>query len=973
MYDLVIAKETASKTRIQAISVFARMHSSVLVALKAYETGKAVILSMPEKEVVVATLEALSKLALKSSIIVPLQADLLLSHICSDPHTVVRAISLKCLSKLAMKATGRLGIEEKAVEVLLSIFENAAQPPIIKDLTLRLLKELLPFCLVAFDASHLVRLLSVEELSASRPILSQVQPVLGFLVDLVCCVGKSRPDVLEAADAQMSLETQVLPVLSGNNEPIYGLDISTRIAVLVCDQVALLGCENSSEGFNLDSTRDIPQGWNMIGGTELRKRCLFFGGLLLQLAQYSSHCSFVVVDRLSGMVEALLTKVQQLQEPSIIVVTETRDQDIGNLHAVSAEKSYLLRMMCRCIRNCGLIWLSEEGHSSKILFRLTKLVTFIMTAVVSHHILKDLLLLLLKVRGFLSFQQAQAIAIKVNDAVVSFVKEEDYWSAYKVMTLAACHGLWNISSEAIGHIVQKARSGSAYFWLKTLASVCTFEGILQDECESLNHANTVASEGCYESLVDMETNVLTHSNMSGNLGKAIARALSGVYLAENSLAAAVKLERTFEFQRRLLNLRITFVRTSGELLGLLGPICVDFKSSDVQLVSNTMAPIDNDIRKPSSSSIQAVASKSGLFCTKFNKLAAAFDVLRVSCMGIDEESANMLSFASLGCSFVSFCILCSLSVPQILGSGSALNPSMQCLAASVSNDLYQRLDAVGGDECSDLLNYILQLGGANETAIIGGAGFCVYNLEKEVYKFISWAVTEVLGLQEDMNLRNPELSWLVLARGMHVCKKVVEKWLCLPWALPKHFLCTRLPVCMDVFVELMIDSQKGKEKLIKQGLLAPLSICFQIRNLDINGGKKVKRLCSAVMLNSGKMGSGEPYTGWNLNEMTVCSDSELFLLEKLFKEVSVSKEMMWEESNQHGNHGQVRNSPPTVLCGVNEKGQGFASCLLDTSGLKCGVFHVSVLAVCLDKDHRCWIVPPVGDGPTVRIVPSTSG
>lgn len=182
---------------------------------------------------------------------------------------------------------------------------------------------------------------------------------------------------------------------------------------------------------------------------------------------------------------------------------------------------------------------------------------------------------------------------------------------------------------------------------------------------------------------------------------------------------------------------------------------------------------------------------------------------------------------------------------------------------------------------------------------------------------------------------------------------------------------------MEVFADLMSDSHTGKERRIAQGLVAHLSICFQIRNLDINGCKGVKRLCSAVMLMSAKSECGEQSIGWNSgmrSGMTLYSDRELFLLEKLFKEVSPSRDMMWQESDQHFKHGEVRSdSPPVVLCRINEKGQGFGSCLLDTSRLRCGVYHVSVLAVCLDKEHRRWIVPPLGDGPTVKVFPSASG
>ncbi|MCO5569083.1 hypothetical protein L7F22_022790 [Adiantum nelumboides] len=161
-----------------------------------------------------------------------------------------------------------------------------------------------------------------------------------------------------------------------------------------------------------------------------------------------------------------------------------------------------------------------------------------------------------------------------------------------------------------------------------------------------------------------------------------------------------------------------------------------------------------------------------------------------------------------------------------------------------------------------------------------------------------------------------------------------------------------------------------KEITIAQGNLAPLSMCFQLRNLEINGCTGVRRLCCALLLKSDKTEREELYFLWNLGwdgEKTVCDENDLRLLDRLIKKASRSKDMMWKDLDEHAVNGKAdREFPPTVVCDVNERGQGFASCVYDSSGLQSGEYHISVLAVCLDKDRQCWIVP-LREQPSITI------
>ncbi|KAI5059209.1 hypothetical protein GOP47_0025528 [Adiantum capillus-veneris] len=925
IHDMIIAKETTPNTKIQAISVFAQMSSSIVSALKAHETGKTLMVSMSVEELL-ATIEALSKLALECSILVAAQVELLLSYVKSDPRMVVRAFSLKCLLKLAKRATGMLGIEGTAFEIFASMYECADELPYMRELALKALRKLFPFCVLVSDAGSLMRLLSSMKSKASTSIWSEGQPVLGFLVYVVCTLKKVRPDLLKIADAQLGPGPRASAAVSEKHEePIYGSEFSTSAVLLVCNQIVRLGCEWSIEGFTNMSAVDFSTEGHALGGTELRRRCLFLGGLLVQLAQYSPHCGFVVIDSLSRLVETLLkTTPQQAEEGEAHqkvghrVMAETHNERMANLDADSAARSCVLKLLCRCIKDCGLFWLSQEGPSSTAFVRMTKLVAWITSASIHHHNLVDSFVLITKVGKYMSSEEAKAVAHKVNLTVATFIQKKEFWSAYKAVAAAACSCLWNNSPSTFEQLMHKAQSQSTFYWLKAFVALCTFEETLQSEC-------SLKVVQC--SMDVLESKVSMHSCTSANLGQAIARALSSAYAAESSLAAAGKSVRMFEFQRGLLSLRVAFIRTSGELLGLLSPICAQIKAIDLDALASSTLPTKNDSVKRLISSIQVIAGKSATLCTQFKKLAVAFDGLRVSTMGIDKGSANILSFASLGCSFFSFCVLCSLFIPQLLSSGSDMNPPMQLLAAYVSNDLYLRLCTSSGHECTELHNFVIELGGANGSPIISKGDFWSYDA-KEARKFIICSVQKLLLLHERTSIRNPELSWEVLARGVHLCRNLVEKWLNLPWALPKRFLNTRPPVGMDIFVELMTDASSGKERQIAQGNLAPLSMCFHIRNLQINGNAEVSRLCCALLLKSHKPEWEELQSSWNLGwygEKTVCNENDLHLLDRLIKKVSIFNNMMWEDFDEHANNGRAnRDFPPIVQCDVNEKGQAEA-------------------------------------------------
>lgn len=980
LIDVINAMETTPKTRIRAIRIFAQMHLLASASFKAYETGKGLMLRIPTDEVVVTTLEALSRLAFKASIILADQVDLVLSYVCSDPRSNVRVVSVKCFIRLASKATGWVSSTDKVFEIMISILEDVNQPSHLQMLAVQALRKLLPHCIVAIDTCHFVRLFSVVELSAMHPDWSRVQPFLSLMVDLACNLEKLRPDVCKAADKQMGLERFLLlekanskvQTESDDNEPIIRLDISTRIALLICDQVALLSCSLNAEEIEQRNEKDlITKPCHYECSVFLRRRCRFLCGLLLQLFQGCSEAGFVIVDCLVGMVEAVLRRLEQ---------TASRDQQHGTPgnvffqgkmaklvgdceleYKLSAGRSFLLKMICLCLRGCVSIIDSKEDYRNRILRRLSDLISCCTVVNASHHVLANMLPLLLKIRVyFLSQKESQEIAAKVHYMAQSFLEERDFWAAYKVCVHAACHGIWIEIPSVMTHIVDRAQSEGCHFWLTALAAVCTAEASIQIECRKILHAN-VGPENSNMALENINRSE-TCLGIKGNLGDAIARALPSLHVAASSLAAAVNLHRTYEFQRWLLTLRIACLRSSGELLGLLGPACLDLKGFDIQAISSVTNTLRDDLcLKQTISSIYAVAKKSEALSLQFTKLAKELDILCVSFMGMDKESLSVISCMALGCSFLSFCTAFALSYPQAwageLGSNSA-----QSQVGYIANDLYQRLEGFGGDEWPDLLLFSLQLGAVKVSPLIARGASC-FSVPEKLLILVRWAVREVLQLQDDAKTMKPQCIWPVLAKGLHVLKDILEKWASLPWMLPKHFLCTRPRVGFEAFVGRM-DNREMDDIVVTQGSIVPLSLCLQICNLNVNSRRRVKRLGCALLLKTAERHDfvdEEFYTGWRLgwhDDQTIGSESFLYLMEELLFNMKMGV-------------STSEASSPVVICDVDEKGQAFSSYLLNTANLQCGSYCISLQAVCVDNEGHHWMLPQLNNCRTLRIM-STS-
>ena len=107
------------------------------------------------------------------------------------------------------------------------------------------------------------------------------------------------------------------------------------------------------------------------------------------------------------------------------------------------------------------------------------------------------------------------------------------------------------------------------------------------------------------------------------------------------------------------------------------------------------------------------------------------------------------------------------------------------------------------------------------------------------------------------------------------------------------------------------------------------------------------------------------YVGWSSSSYTDIkndwNESDLLLVEELMERVS--------NFNQSTTLCRIgMDLTQIVQCDVNDKGQGFTSCMVTTSDMECGLFHINVVAVCVDSRGHVWILHPMTNGPTITVI-----
>jgi hypothetical protein len=616
-------------------------------------------------------------------------------------------------------------------------------------------------------------------------------------------------------------------------------NFATRAGLLFCDQLALegalaLGVRHKVTG---DELREVNKGFDP-------DRLFVITGLVARLMQNCPKVAPIILDSLSLMIKAVTKKYvegvrsligkKEAVAPMYIDCKESTEPDVvleGNEVVSTRLASELEFVLTLC--HCMYVGVSGVDLTSacSILPKLLDLSTQISGDGSACHILRGTLPPLLRIWSLSGRRSNDRRSIEghVTKCIDQLREIGEVWIAYKVASEAAAYGFWPPACTLFEALVKKVHSEGCYLWLLGLSHVSKAEALLSFSDNKKEHSRSsgrevpASAEGDAEKPstsksgmemdVDrdyMDTTVLEQEDQGNNLaftfGKAAAIAIPLLLQVGSILAAGVCSDRTFEFQRWLISIRLRMVQSVADLLQVLRLVLSSYSLPDTTIPAVGMH-MDCSIPAFGSSggeaSVSAVSDgvydphilstfrsakerASGIFA-QLMVLSKELDLLGLSFLGLDQESLEYLREASVSCSLLAFCIEAVFLV--VLPSSDNLKDD------STVRNLYLRLKHLNGLQGIDLLQSWVKAKNEMEGPLMGG---CRPN--SAVVGICDWAIKLISKLKGGTSVMKQQSSLQdIRVEALHFLQLLILECLQLPCPIPRYFFCTRYFLSAPVF------------------------------------------------------------------------------------------------------------------------------------------------------------------------------
>ncbi|KAG0565001.1 hypothetical protein KC19_8G155500 [Ceratodon purpureus] len=1046
--DMANAMGSSPATKLAAIRVFSKFGVSPHLSLAAHEEGESLLLRLPTTDIVSAMLTTLTALALKSTVTSERQVELLFAYVSSDPRATVRAVALQCLSKLACQAV-RIRVSNMwNFSVLLSVAEDSVAAPALRVLAFEVLHKLSDHFVRVVAKAELYRLLLTVEsnfLSYAWPLRQAALECLGSfgcnLAMLKLPEGSGRPDAEEFTKVGFEREGQLYEgnatSMQESNWYQSHRSFAARVGLLLCDQLALegalaMGVRNKVTGEEL---REVEKGFDP-------DRLLFITGLVARLMQNCPEIAPMISDSLFLLIKAVTQKYvegvrslmgkKEAAAPMDLDSKESTEPEValeGN-EVVSTRLETELEFV---LTLCHCVYVGASGmdltSASSTLLKLLDLTTQVSGDNSACHILRATLPALLRVWSLSGRRSNDRISIEglITKCIDQLREIGEVWPAYKVASEAAAYGFWLPACALFEALVKKVHSEGCYLWLLGLSHVAKAEAILRSSDNKKEHSRISGREVPASTAGDEEipststsgmemdvetgyidTTVLEQLDQGNNLaftyGKAAARAIPLLRQVGSILAAGVCSERTFEFQRWLISIRLRIVQSVADLLQILRLVlssyslpeattpAVDmnmdcsipaFGSPGGEASVNTVS--DGVYDRQILSTFRSAKERASGICTQLIQLSKELDLLGLSFLGLDEESLERLREASVSCSLLAFCTDAVFLV--VLPSSENLKDD------SAVRNLYLRLRHVNGLQGIDLLQSWVEAKNETDGSLMGG---CCPN--SAVVRVCDWAIKIISKLERGTSVLKQQNSFQdVRVEALHFLQLLIGECSQLPCPIPRYFFCTSPRAAVELFV-----AQTGREELselcVKQGSSLVLSICAQLTNEPVRNSSKISSLFCVLTfqgVESTSLVEEDLYADWKLgwHEGQASNQSlvDFSLVEKLVQRakcvdakdaveleeglvsLSTAKDDTCSSMSGKGSAKRAGASGRSfAIFTMDKKGKGFSSCNLDVSAFPSGQYQLSFDCVGMDAKNKPWVLLPsrILPSETLKISPS---
>ncbi|KAM0985608.1 hypothetical protein ACFX13_013084 [Malus domestica] len=924
---MMTSPETSPAIRLAGARVFAKLGRSHALANNAYKTCLKLLLESADEDCQVAMLVSLSKLASRSTVLISQQVDLLLLFLSQEKPLHLRATAVRSLHFVYSQGMCHFPLNAYLVRALFNILDEPQVPsPMLCD-ALQTLRKIIS-CTVPdlpLDVLESSKLLSVVENATSSPITSEGLLSFSVLVDV------SRKLKGSTEMGSLAPRSSLLP---------------SHVTSLVIDRITLMVkpvldlCQTESPVFQ-------------------QVNCLL--NLLFFLSREYPDLHVFVLDQIHVLVKSL-SYMHDNQ-----VVTSEADAFVRDNVDLKGEKSRTIRseLLFIVYRFLGAFLenLSEAGAiSTKVFDKVKLLVELVSQSNLLECYTYTLYSLLLHCRIIwdnmvhesegsynldknLGISHSREHEIRTIERAKRMLTENNKWPAYRVGTYAACQGAWLTATLTFEQLASMVHSISCCCWMRSLVQFSDSERKLM--------LLLLTKQGIETHKFDV---ILSSNDSASNIGEHInsrelAAAYNGLCSSLATLKVDVRMGQPFYFQRWFLSLRANVLGAVVDIVKVLENI--QFDQHDIP--DNGQVGYLVSLQKFTRISVQ------------LKRLSQEFDLVTKSFIDMDRKSSGIISELALSCSLLAFCAGFSLYIPSLIKSVSinGLGTTENNLDSMLIQNLIGRLGASNHETSANLYLLLNPAGKPIDCCHLQSRiQACKVGSEaKYILSVCSYAVSGISGLKSKANgVHNVEGLSQATKDGLQLLYSILMKWMQVPFRTPKYFF--KLRPCLGSELFAVNETRNPDGIYVSSGFHLSLHFCLQLRNVPQDIRVQLKNLY--CMLYSGvsfqePRGSGENKEHKQAWE----ADDIVEMNEKLLQYVTECSTKKSNKRRRGKNDGEFVST--FVRFELNERGQGFSSCLLDVSAFPAGSYRIKWHSCCVGSQGNCWTLPTLNSGPLFTV------
>ncbi|KAK6146559.1 hypothetical protein DH2020_020428 [Rehmannia glutinosa] len=888
--------------------------------------GLKLLLDSSEDDFSTLMLISLSRIASRWMLLIPTQIELLALFQTEERSLHMQATSLRCYHIVSARGVCSFPSTTGTVNKLFGILHRSELQPTLQLEALRVLHKILLFDLSIIPCTEIpelfLKLLAVVKNVLQSSIMSTRVLAVSVLADLS---GKvlGRVDMVSGGTGR-TLASQMISF------------VFDHILSLVKPKVAILQAHFAAElevKCLLNTLFNLVEKHSYLHLLALNNICLFIDKLMKMLKTVmeteKTGLSNHEMAKFDNHVKTLFESKLMLNVSKIIAAC------LQNLEEADAETSQVLdalKLQSQNVCHCSYF----DSYTSVAYFLLLH---FLSTFICMWHTSEKLMSL--SRNSSLSYVDSILQPDKFTlDCAKKMLGTNTYWYLYKAGKTAACQGAWSTAAFIFEELITVVQSASCSCWLKSLAQFSTAEKQIQFNLLP-DHGTSVFR--CESSLGKGED--IASSTNYCNFMENLQIACNTISSAQEILAAS-DTEHKFSFQRWFLTLRANTLKTVVDMIKLQDTLvpCI---------TSQTLGPL--------------LYSSTEVSC-RMKKLAREFDLLLTSFMGLDRQSVTSVSALALSCSLMAFTAGFAFLVPNLHSSGnyriSEFGNLEEPFHALLIEDLFGRLRHI---DCKTRKNLLVLLKSFSNYKGCFSRRFqnqntCTSYEAVVLHKLTEYSVGEIFGLQNEANgvQQDGEAVSRILNNGSQLLLNIISKLMLVPFHTPHHFFRVRPAVCSEIIV-MNEDGQMVDGSSILSGFHLSLNLSFQLKNKPASPPGPLNKAycilnCKAHSQKTIKIGDGETQArlSWHDHEINDMMD----LNEKLLRYVTGSVQT-------HYNDLEMVNE--YVRFELNERGQGFSTCLLDVSSFPVGSYRIKWHSGCIDSAGSYWSILPANSGPLFTI------